>query len=417
MNRRALLGPLLLSAVVAAGCGSSSSNQPASTSSPQTSNASPNAATSSSQAASTGQLCSGGAIAIGIAKGKTGNFALFDAAGARGSLIAADQINAEGGVDGCKLKMTWQDTQSNPGTGAQVAQSLISQGAKILVLASSPDLALPSALIAKKANVFAISPEAAYVAEVKQAWPNYVAQAISSTALADAQAEFAGKKGWKTAYEVTNPGFQLFTEIEKRFPSKYPGKIVGQSTVPDTASDYAAVVSKIQASHPAPQVIVVNDYFPHVGTFIKELRAAGVTTPVLGNDTFSSPALPTVAGTAAIQNVYYATQDFFEGPTAAPVIKDFASRYKARFGAVPPNPEAVLGYEGILILADALRSAHSTSPEALNRAMLSERNLVLPGGDEIYSWTGGAANHSATIVGFDKAGQFIQVAHLNPEGL
>src|SRR5207244_6840669 len=102
-----------------------------------------------------------------------------------------------------------------------------------------------------------------------------------------AEADFANAKGWKHAYVVTNEQFSFFTNIEKFFKTKFAGDVVARDVVADTQTDYSAIVSKIAAQKDA-DVIFLNDYFPHVGTVIKQLRDAVIETPVLCNSSYSS---------------------------------------------------------------------------------------------------------------------------------
>src|SRR5262245_8704610 len=91
----------------------------------------------SSQSSSTapGSLaCKNGHILIGVDKGQTGASSFFDIAGAEGMQIAIDEVNASGGIHGCKIDTVSGDSQSNPAVAGQVAQSLIKQGIQILVV-------------------------------------------------------------------------------------------------------------------------------------------------------------------------------------------------------------------------------------------------------------------------------------------
>lgn len=358
--------------------------------------------------------CPGGTLAIGMAKAKTGGFALFDKTGAQGSLVAVDKVNADGGVDGCKLKVDWQDTKSDPATAAQVATGLIGKGAKVLIVPSDFDVGVGASLVAQKGKVFGMSPEASSVDWPKAAGPNFVVQAITTDDLGNGQATFANSRGWKRAYVVTNEAYDFFKQMEKVFKRSFDGEVVGRSAVAEDASDYSAVVSRIRSSSPEPDVVYLNDYFPHVGTFIKQLRAAGIDTPVLGNPTYSSPDLPKSIGAARTKDVYFASQGFYEGKGVSPEVAAFVASYRKKFGAFPENSNAIAGYEGVILLADALKRAHTTEPAALMKAMTSQRNLKLPG-SEVYSWSRGSTRRSVAVVGL-KGSEFVGVERLNPMG-
>ena len=95
---------------------------------------------SSSSAAADGGAslaCKNGAITVGFAKAQSGVASFFDIAGTRGTKVAIDDINAKGGIKGCKIKVIEGDTKSDPAVAAQVARSLISRGAQILFVEAS----------------------------------------------------------------------------------------------------------------------------------------------------------------------------------------------------------------------------------------------------------------------------------------
>lgn len=405
MTRRTFtcLAAMAAAATLAVGCGSSG-DEDATTATP---------ATTGTQAAGSARLdCPDGVVTIGMAKAKTGGFALFDKPGGQGSLVAVDEINAAGGVDGCKLEVVWQDTKSEAAIGAQVAESLIEDGAEVLIAPSDFDAGIGASLAAQQAEVFGMSPEASSLDWPKAAAPYFVVQAITTADIGNGQARFANGKGWKSAYVVTNEAFDFFKQMEKIFEDGFEGEVVDRSAVADDASDYSAVVSRIRDTNPAPDVIYLNDYFPHVGTFIKQLRAAGIDTPVLGNPTYSSPDLTKAIGPSRTKDVYFASQSFYEGRDVAPEVAAFVKAYESKFGVFPENSNAIAGYEGVLLLADALRQAGSTDAAALMQAMTAQRDVRLPGA-VVYGWKDGATERSVTIVGLDGA-DFVEVERLAP---
>jgi branched-chain amino acid transport system substrate-binding protein len=202
--------------------------------------------------------------------------------------------------------------------------------------------------------------------------------------------------------------------MEKAFKAKFKGTVTGRDVVQDDQTDYSANVSKIRDLKPQPDFIYLNDYFPHVGTFIKQLRDAGVTTQILGNSTFSSVAFPKVVGLKRLTKVVYTAQNFYEGASARPATRAFTAAYKKRWGAFPENLNTTAAYEGVLLLADALKKAGSTDAAALADAMSSQKNFKLPTGSVVYGWTNGYTQRSASVIGFTGSGVFKQVALVDP---
>jgi branched-chain amino acid transport system substrate-binding protein len=360
--------------------------------------------------------CKGGAINVGFAKAQTGFFAFFDNVGAQGAMVAIDQINKNGGIDGCPIKGLRKDTQSNPALARQVAEDLIRDGASIIIAPADFDIGVGASQAAQDAGKFAISFEASSSAWTGAVGPNFFTAAITEDDQGRAMAAYAIQKKWDTTYIVTNGAFNIFTATEKAFLKYYPGTAVGRDTVADDATDYAPVVSKIRAAGDKVQFIFLNDYFPHVGTFIKQLRAAGVNLPVLGNQNYSTRALPQTVGATGLKDVAYIAQGFYEGSSASAQARDFTSSYEKLFGTFPENANSLAGYEGMLVLADGLKKAGSTDAAAITAAISAQKNFAQPT-SEIYSWINRHPSRSAAAIGFDEAANFIELARIDPRSV
>ncbi|MBL0373416.1 ABC transporter substrate-binding protein [Rhizobium sp. KVB221] len=357
--------------------------------------------------------CKDGAVTIGVARAKTGGFAFFDVAGARGLEVGIDEINAAGGIEGCEIKLIQGDTQSNPAMTGQVADELIKQGAQLIIAPSDFDAGVGASIAAQASGLFSISPEASSVAWTQAVQPNFFVGGMTEGDLGATIGGFANKKGWEGAYIVTNTAYSFFTEQEKVFRTVYKGKIVGQDAVNEDTSDYSAVVSKIRSAGDEVKVIFLNDYFPHVGTFLKQARAAGIKAAVVGNGTFSSTTLPQVVGADGLQDVYYVASAYYEGKDINPALKRMIDAYQTKFGTFPENTNAIVSYYAAYILADALKTAGSTDASALTKAVLAQKDLKLPGAI-YYGWADRYPSVSATVVGFDASGAFKEVELLDP---
>ena len=99
----------------------------------------------SAAAGSSGAADSGtGDILVGEYGSLTGNQATFGTSTHQGIIMAADEVNAAGGINGRKVKILTEDDQSKPEEAATAVSKLISQNSVVAVLgevASSASLA------------------------------------------------------------------------------------------------------------------------------------------------------------------------------------------------------------------------------------------------------------------------------------
>jgi branched-chain amino acid transport system substrate-binding protein len=236
--------------------------------------------------------CKDDALTVGIAKAKSGGASFFDIAGTRGAKIAFDQINAKGGIKGCKIKVIEGDTKSDPAVAATVARDLVSKGAQILLVPDDFDLGIAAARVGQKAGVLTLSTAASSTEFAKAVGDKFFNSGPTTEQLGQAQAKFAIDKGWKNTYMVVDEGLAYFTEQVTAYKSTIEGQgeITGTDKVDSLSgkSDYSSTVSKIKAANPKPDVINAQMIFPPIGSFVKQLRAAGIDTPVLGNVTLQT---------------------------------------------------------------------------------------------------------------------------------
>jgi branched-chain amino acid transport system substrate-binding protein len=406
-TRSRLLALLCLGAVAAllTACGSSKS-----------SSSSGSASSSGSSSGGKSLACKNGTITVGIAKAKSGPSAFFDIAGTNGTQIAFDEINASGGIKGCKIKTIEADTKSDPAVAAQVATSLIAQGAQILLVPDDFDLGIAAARVGQKAGVLTLSTAASSVEFAKAVGDKFFNAGPTTVQLGDAQARFALGHGWKTTYFVVDPGLAYFTEQVTNYTLVYGaggGKIVGTDKVNTLGgqSDFSATISKIKSANPAPQVIEAQMIFPNVGTFVKQLRAAGINAPVLGNVTLQTRELPKVVGLGGSHDIYYAAQVYFEGanqdPKSDPAINKFATEYQAKFGHFPEQANGPGSYQAIWAVYRALQQNNVVDAGSAAAAIRAEQNVPVPGG-VLVRWEGGHAIWNITIDGLTKQGRFRQ---------
>ena len=359
--------------------------------------------------------CKDDAIMVGIAKAKSGGASFFDIAGTRGAKIAFDQINAKGGIKGCQIKVIEGDTKSDPAVAATVARDLVGKGAQILLVPDDFDLGIAAARVGQKAGVLTLSTAASSTEFAKAVGDKFFNSGPTTEQLGQAQAKFAVDKGWKNTYMAVDEGLAYFTEQVDAYKSTIEGQgeITGTDKVDSLSgkSDYSSTVSKIKAANPKPDVINAQMIFPPIGSFVKQLRAAGIDTPVLGNVTLQTRELPKLVGTAGSNDIFYSAQVYFEGagqdPKTDPAIDQFAKDYEAKFGNFPEQANGPGSYQALMAIEQALQKKDVTDAASAAAAIKAQTEVKVPGGT-LVRWEDGHAIWNITINGLQN-GEFKQV--------
>ena len=379
---------LATAALALAACGGSSGSATDNSSAAAPAESTAATAAASPVAAGPGSLeCRDGKITIGVAKAQSGGASFFDVAGTRGLEIAVDQINAAGGIKGCQLAIISGDSKSDPAIAAQVAQQMIDQGAQILVVPDDFDGGIAAAKVGQEAGLLTLSLAASSTQFGQAVGDLFFSGGITTTELGLAQAQFALDQGWQSTFQVLDPGLAYFTEQDVAYRSLYEmngGEVLEVATVDSLGgqADFSAVISKIKEAEPA--VVQALMVFPGVGTFVKQLRSAGVTTPVLGNVTLQTRELPKLVGEELSNDIYYAGQVYFNGagidPNTDPSIAQFAEEYEAKFGQFPEQANAPGAYQTFLAVAQALQQDGVVDAQTAADAIRLQTGVPVPGG-------------------------------------
>ncbi|MFC4425838.1 branched-chain amino acid ABC transporter substrate-binding protein [Deinococcus navajonensis] len=162
----------------------------------------------------------------------------------------------------------------------------------------------------------------------------------------------------KTAY-----GEGLASEVEKALKASGVQVVTNEGT--EEKSDFSSIVAKVKLQR--PDAIYFGGIYNQVGVFLKQLREAGVTVPVVGGDGLDSAELLKIAGKGA-ENVYFTTG---AAPVEAlPAAKAFAANYQKTFRQ-PAQGFAVFGYDAAkVVLQGILNAAKANSGKAPSRTQV-----------------------------------------------
>jgi branched-chain amino acid transport system substrate-binding protein len=188
---------------------------------------------------------------------------------------------------------------------------------------------------------------------------------------------------YKTAYVLLTHDFAFGLTTPRYFEVAFKqlgGQIVGEDNYKILTGDFSAQIAKIKALNPQPDVIEQSGFVPDPPTFVKQLRAAGVMTPVIGTDGSDSPLLLSVGG-SQVEGYVFSTHAF---PTPGSPVETFYTKYTAKYGHAPESSFTALGYDLSQNLAAALHAAQSTDPKALLNALNNLQNVQGATGTSTY---------------------------------
>jgi branched-chain amino acid transport system substrate-binding protein len=120
---------------------------------------------------------------------------------------------------------------------------------------------------------------------------------------------------------------------------------------------------------------------------ISQAREIGIKAQILGGAGLNDPRIGSLAKSGAYGTITFAP---FSPKDDRAIVKDFVANYQKKFAKTEPPAYVALGYDAVMLLADAIRRAGSTDREAVRNALGTTKNLE--GLNGLYTYDGSGDN-------------------------
>lgn len=309
-------------------------------------------------------------IIVGSFASLTGTEATFGVNSNNGVQLAADEINAAGGVlDGRKIHLIVEDDQSKPGQSISAVKKLISNDKATAIIGEiASSRSMEAAPVCQNASIPMISPGSTNPLVTEKG--DYIFRVcfidpFQGTVMAKFALETLHAKKVAVLTDVTSDYSKGLAQYFEEYFKAHGGEIVSERSYSGGGKDkdFRAQITSIKAS--SPEAIFVPGYYTEVGLIGKQARTLGLKVPLLGGDGWDSPKLAEIAG-SSLDGCYFSTH--FSPAAKSPEVQDFVKKYQAKYNAMPDGM-APLGYDAMMILADAYKRAGSTDGAKVRDAL------------------------------------------------
>ena len=313
-------------------------------------------------------------IRVGQFASLTGKEASFGVAAHQGVVLAVEELNARGGILGRPVEFLVEDIQSKSGESATVVKKLISRDHVVAILGGNASTnSLEAAPICQAAHIpmIAISSTNPRVTELG----SYIFRACFIDPFQGAVlAKFAGDtlhaKRVALLTSVSAPYSVGLSKVFREWFTAAGGEIVAEQKYTEGDKDFRAQLTAIKALH--PDAIAATGYYTEAALICQQARSLGLTLPIFGGDGWEAPQLLELGG-PAVEGTYYSTHYSAQSP--APEVRAFIRKFSARYDGQVPDAVAALGYDAMMILADALQRAGTTEGPRVREALASTKDF------------------------------------------
>jgi branched-chain amino acid transport system substrate-binding protein len=313
-------------------------------------------------------------IKIGFFGDLSGPTFNFGQSAKNGMLMAADQINQAGGINGRPIDVVIDDDHGSPEQAAELTGKLINQDHVVSIIAAGTSgnsrAAAPKAQAAHIPMISPSSTDPAVTQVGEYIFRACFVDAFQGEVMARFAAQTLGAKKAAILFDFNSPYGRGLTEFFELSFAKLGGQIVAKPSYMQGDTDFKGQLSTIQVNE--PDVIYIPGYYNDVAVIAKQARAAGLKQPLLGADGWDAPELWPLAGDAL--NISYITTHY-SADDPSPAIQTFVHEYKQRYGNLVPDAHAALAYDATRVLANAIERAGSTEPAKIRDALAATKDF------------------------------------------
>lgn len=316
---------------------------------------------------------SGCTIRLGFVRAYSGRGAVYGQSLDRGVQMGFDEINAAGGVCGCKVQLITYDSQSIPANTSAITRRLIMKDKVPLIIVSSPSTeVLAAEEIAEMLKVPLYAPSAPSARLTGQGYSWIWCQSLVDTSAANALAEYAvGKLGWHRiglVYENSDYAKPTVQKIVGPHLKRLGAQVVASEVFNTGDVDLSAQLLRVRDA--GADAILFWGHEKEAAILTKENQSLGVHLPMVANTAIVYPAyLELLPSSVQSATELYAIGQFLwtsQVPKEANWVQAFESRYHTI-----PDVTAREGYDAAFVLKQVLTNSHDLRPPSLQGALRS----------------------------------------------
>jgi len=311
-------------------------------------------------------------IKLGLVGPMTGPLAPYGEGVRDGALLAVEQINSQGGINGRQVELIVLDNQANPQETITLVNRLIQREGIVgligPVISSTSMVAGP---VVQRQGIPMISPTATAVDVTLQGdfvfrvcyLDDYQGLAAVNYAVDDLGAKKAG-----ILFKVGDAYSEGLRVVFRDNFQAAGGEVVELAyNLGDT--DFSAQLTRMKDQ--GVEVVYSPFYYEDAVLALTQAESIGLDAIFIGGDGWDAQELLDQAGLAAVNSVFtthYSTSD------SRSVVQGFLSNFQGKFGR-PPIVLAALGYDAAALMMDAVERAGSDNPREIRDAIAATQGF------------------------------------------
>ncbi|MCC7101560.1 MAG: ABC transporter substrate-binding protein [Fimbriimonadaceae bacterium] len=321
-----------------------------------------------------GPAIEGETIKLGLVASLNGELKPWGDDSKLGAELAVDEINKAGGINGKKIELLVEDSNSKPEQGKTAADRLISKGVVGVVGEVASGITAQIADSAYQAGVPVVAVGATRT-DLTDIGSNVFRVCYTDDFQGPVMAKFGydelGLRRVAVLTDQKQPYSQGLSESFIKTFQKLGGTIVKEEFYNSGDQQFNGQLTNIKGLN--PDGMFLSGYFTEVGLIARQARDVGLKVKLLGGDGWDSQELISGGGEGIVGgyfcNHYNDNEDRKE-------VKDFLALWKAKYnGKLPGTTMGALAYDAVTLMADAVKRAPTPNAKGIIEALDGTENF------------------------------------------
>ena len=320
-------------------------------------------------------------LVLGVNDALTGPGAVYGLPQSNAVKMAADEINAKGGIkvgaDVYKLKVISNDDKANPTEATNSVRKLIDRdNVKYLLGFCCSGSTSAVASFIEKENVVMLVGNAAERAITAKGIPNLFRTRPPADFTGAAAGTFVAKRGAKNIAVIGSLDVSFYTQYLDAFEreiNKAGGKIVAKETFGLKDRDMTPQLTKVRALN--PDALLILGYVEPAAFVYRQATELGMKLPRYGFTSGSEEQFLRVATSEQMEGVWDLRPTELTVEALDANAKTYVTNYTSKFGSAP-SPSSPYAYDQVYVLKNAIESAGGA--DDTKKVIAAIRKLAVP---------------------------------------
>lgn len=299
----------------------------------------------------------GGVLKIGVIGPLTGDAANYGVAVANGSQLAAEEINAAGGINGMTIEINAQDDELDPQKSVNAYNTLKDWGAKMIVGSVTSDACIAVSAETEADNMFQITPSGSAVECIAPA--NAFRICFADPDQGTASAQYIGENGLASKIAIIYDSSSSYSSgIREAFITEAENQgleiVSDEAFTADTNTDFSVQLDK--AKNAGAELVFLPIYYQQASVILKQASDKEFAPIFFGCDGMDGILDIENFDTTLAEGLMFLTPFVATEESSAA----FTAAYTEEFG-ITPNQFAADAYDAVYAIKAAAEKSGITA--------------------------------------------------------